>query len=79
MLFCSTICRRWVKRVGNSRRRCTLLERFHRHGSVAQRLRQNIGGGNCILHREIDTDPADRRHCVRCISYAEQSWPVPAP
>src|SRR5215472_4674379 len=39
--------------------------------------RQDIGGGNRILHREIYPDTADRRHRMRGIADAQQPRPVP--
>jgi len=48
-----------------------------RDASCAERLGENVGGGNCVLHRKIDADAADRRHGVRGIADAEQAWPVP--
>ena len=78
-LFCSVICTRCVKRVGNSRRCCTALSVSDRHRAAPQRLGQDIGRGHRVLHREIDADAADRRHRVRRIADADQARLVPAP
>ena len=44
----------------------------------AQRLRQDVGGGDRVLHREIDADAADRRHGMRGVADAEQPGSMPA-
>jgi hypothetical protein len=46
--------------------------------ALAQRYRENIGGGDRVLHRQIDPDPADRRHRVRRVADAQQPGPPPS-
>ena len=76
-LFCTITCMRWVTRVGKSRRSCTCGEIVVATASCAQRLGQDVGGGDRVLHREVDADAADRRHRVRGVADAEQARPVP--
>src|SRR5215469_8867877 len=45
--------------------------------SSEQARRQDIGGGDRILHREIYPDTADRRHRMRGIADAQQPRPMP--
>ena len=45
--------------------------------SLAQWRGENVGGGNRVLHREVDADAADRRHRVRRIADAQQPGPPP--
>ena len=44
----------------------------------SQRPRQRIRRGNCVLDGEIDSNPADRRHCVSGIADRKQSRSIPA-
>ena len=46
--------------------------------AVAQRLGQDVGGGDRVLHREVDADAAERRHGMRGVADAEQAQAVPA-
>ena len=46
------------------------------HAPLAQRLPENIGGGDRVLNGEIDADAADRRHGVGRIADAEQPRPA---
>ena len=48
-----------------------------REAAVPQRRRDPIGTRDCVLNREIDTDPANRRHHMGSIPDAEQSRLVP--
>ena len=66
-----------LRRKGAARLHCGEMRRSYR--SCAQRLGQDVGGGDRVLHREIDADAADRRHRVRGIADAEQARPVPLP
>ena len=46
--------------------------------AVAQRHGEDVGGGDGVLDREVDADPADRRHRVRAVADAQQARPPPA-
>src|SRR5437773_2319184 len=48
------------------------------HPSLAQRRRQQVGGGHRVLDREVDADAADGRHRVRGVAEAEHARPEPA-
>ena len=50
-----------------------------RDPSFAQRIGQQVCGGNRILNRQVDTDSSGRRHSVCSIAYAQQSRPIPLP
>jgi hypothetical protein len=36
---------------------------------------EDVGGGNCVLDGQVDSDPADRRHGMCGIADAEKPWP----
>jgi hypothetical protein len=55
-----------------------LLKGVDRHCSTPQRLCKNIGRRR-ILHRQIDSDAADGRHGMCCITDADEPWPIPSP
>ena len=72
----------YLQALGEARRKfapsLNLLESVDLNGTAPQGLHEDIRRCDCILHREIDTDSTDRRHCVSGIAYAEQSRPIPA-
>ncbi len=45
--------------------------------SLSQGSGEDVGRGNCILNREVDTNATHRRHCVRRVTDAEQAQPPP--
>jgi len=49
------------------------------HGCTAgeEALGEYVGGGDCILHGDVDTDAADRGHGVGCVSDAEETGATP--
>ena len=72
MLFCTTTCIACVIRIGNSRRRRTASSSSSDGRPLDQLRRQQIGGRDRVLNREIDADAADRRHRMRGVADAEQ-------
>jgi hypothetical protein len=54
------------------------LKIFVPQRAFAQWAREPIGGGDRVLHREIDSHAADRRHRMCRIADADQSRPPPA-
>jgi hypothetical protein len=73
---CRNSCKRCVRRVGNSRRRCT-ARRWGGDSPLQERGGQDVGRGNGILDGEIDPDAADRRHGVGGIADAQQPRSIP--
>ena len=41
-----------------------------------QRPGEDVGRRHRVLDRQIDADPADRRHCVRGVADRQQSGPM---
>ena len=74
---CRRTCKRWVIRVGRSRRACTRRGAPGRP-ALAQRPCEEVGGRDRVLDGQVDADAADRRHGVRGVADAEEPGPVPA-
>ena len=74
----ANFCAPWMTRVGNSRRSCDLVEQRIDVVAARQRTGEDIRRRDRILDREIDADPADRRHGVGGIADREQPGPMPA-
>ena len=49
------------------------------HGGTAgeEGLGEDVGGGDCVLHGDVDTDAADGGHGVGCVSDAEEAGGTP--
>ena len=47
------------------------------HISLPELGGEQVGGGDRVLHREVDADAAGRGHGVRGVADAEQARPVP--
>ena len=77
MRFCKKTCRRWVRIVGGSRRRCTARRSSGVTAPASEFRDQDVGGGDGILDREIYADAADRRHRMRRVADEQQSRPAP--
>ena len=76
--FCRKTCIRCVSLVGQDAGASAPCARFASVTFLSQqRQRQDIGGRDGVLNREIDADAADRRHGVGRIADAEQPGPVP--
>ena len=75
---CAIFCAAWMIRVGNSRRSCTLLSSGSTFSPRASGAGEDVGGRDRVLDREVDADPADRRHGVGGIADREQAGPLPA-
>ena len=55
------------------------IKRSQRHRStLQQRLCHSVDQGDCILDREVDPDPADRRHGMGGVADANQTVAIPA-
>lgn len=54
-----------------------LLQAVGCQGVGTQRFRQDVGGCNGILQRDVDSDASNRRHGVRGVANTEQSWRRP--
>ena len=78
---CARSCSVWVTTVGNVRRRCTDDAAFATAVGVLgpQRPGKRPARGDRVLDREVDADPADRRHRVRRVAEAEQPGRRPLP
>jgi hypothetical protein len=68
----------WITFTGSIRRACTPASRAIGIVAPRHRPRQDVRSRNRILNREVDADPAYRRHRVRCIADRQQAGPMPA-
>ena len=75
---CASRCASCVTRVGHLRRRSTRSSKGSGSEPRRHRSGEDIGGGHGVLHREIDTDPTDRRHRVRRVADDEKAGAKPA-
>ena len=74
---CAAFCPPWITRVGNSRRSCTFAEQRIHVLAARQRAGKDVCRRHRILNRQVDADPADRRHGMRRIADREQARLVP--
>ena len=75
---CTAFCAAWMTRVGNSRRSWTSSQQRIDVLAARERSGEDVGGRDGVLDREIDADPADRRHRMGRIADRQQAGPPPA-
>src|ERR1700758_2341293 len=70
-----------LQTLSDTRRKFTaplnLLKCLDRYRSAQEPFGENIRGSDRILHCQIDSDAAHRRHGMRRVTDAKETWPIP--